>query len=130
LTEIVDPDSTEILIPFGINNRGQIVGNLGLHGFLLSEGTFTTIDVPGSGHTETRGINDRSQIVGLYVISGPQGSGGFFFSDGTFTTLRLPDGSEAMSTGINNQGQIVGRFTDASGVSHGFKLKIRRKWQH
>ena len=39
-------------VPLGINDAGQIVGTFydgtGAHGFLLSEGTFTTIDVPGS----------------------------------------------------------------------------------
>src|SRR5262249_13340269 len=39
------------------------------HGFLLSEGRYTTIDVPGSTLTELLGINDAGQIVGQYYES-------------------------------------------------------------
>ena len=66
--------------PFGINNRGQIVGyttdgpgirqNQEIHGFLLvkgASGPFTAIDVPGAPATGATGINDRGQIVGLYA---------------------------------------------------------------
>jgi probable HAF family extracellular repeat protein len=56
----------------GINNQDQIVGvyvdaDGAEHGFLLSRGTFTTIDVPNSVTTDAFGINDRGQIVGLFV---------------------------------------------------------------
>jgi probable HAF family extracellular repeat protein len=37
------------------------------HGFLLSRGTFTTIDVPNGNFTNAFGINERGQIVGRYV---------------------------------------------------------------
>ena len=36
-------------------------------GFLLSEGSFTTIDVPGSSGTQALGINDTGQIVGNFL---------------------------------------------------------------
>jgi probable HAF family extracellular repeat protein len=67
-------------LPFGINNRGQIVGfttdgpglrqSQEIHGFLLAKGAggpFTGIDVPGAPATGATGINDRGQIVGLYA---------------------------------------------------------------
>ena len=65
------PNSTRTS-PNGINNLDQIVGvyvdaNGGEHGFLLSGGTFTTIDFPNSVTTNAWGINNRGQIVGLYV---------------------------------------------------------------
>src|SRR5512133_3211041 len=46
----------------GINDNGQIVGsytnNSGGHGFLLSGGTYTTLDDPlGVGSTSAQGIN-------------------------------------------------------------------------
>ena len=52
---------------YGINNRGDIVGTYvggGLHGFLYSNGTYTTLDAPGSFDTQVFGINDRGQIAG------------------------------------------------------------------
>jgi uncharacterized membrane protein len=67
-------------LPFGINNRSQVVGfsldgpgldqSQEIHGSLLSEGVngpFTRIDVPGAPATGATGINDYGQIVGLYA---------------------------------------------------------------
>jgi len=81
---------------YGINDTGQIVGwyydgsgNGGDHGFLLSGGTYTTLDYPGAispSHgtpaTFAYGINDLGQIVGTTW----QGGTSFLFSDGTYTT--------------------------------------------
>lgn len=60
-----------------INERGDIVGVYAntlvecfafqLHGFLLSEGKYTTIDVPGAAFTDALAINDDGQIVGDYT---------------------------------------------------------------
>jgi hypothetical protein len=59
----------------GINDRGEIVGDYdaGRHGFLLSDGTFTTIDSPAcpvpfpfGSQIIVYGINNRSQAVGVY----------------------------------------------------------------
>lgn len=66
----------------GINPRGDIVGgycdaapcrvdNGSVHGFLLSEGEFTSIDFPGATWTAAFGINARGDIAGAYTdISG------------------------------------------------------------
>jgi len=37
------------------------------HGFLLSDGTYTTIDVPGASQTIANGINNEGYIVGYYI---------------------------------------------------------------
>jgi uncharacterized membrane protein len=66
----------------GINRCGDIVGWFQdpagiIHGFLLSEGSFTTIDVPGATHTVALEINARGQIVGMYVTQGTGAEHGF-----------------------------------------------------
>jgi probable HAF family extracellular repeat protein len=54
---------------FGINDKGQITGGYADeagsgHGFLLEDGRYTTIDVPGRPEGTTAwGINDRGEIV-------------------------------------------------------------------
>ena len=95
----------------GINRQGDIVGeyrdSLGhFHGFLLTHGTFTYIDVPGANLTEAIGINSRDDIVGDYVDS--QGFHGFLLSDGKFTTIDAPGSIFTVATGISTRGDIVG----------------------
>jgi uncharacterized membrane protein len=66
--------------PRWINERGDIVGFFAyvntaddcfapppLHGFLLRQGKYTAIDVPGSTSTAALAINDDGEIVGWYV---------------------------------------------------------------
>jgi probable HAF family extracellular repeat protein len=55
----------------GINPQGQIVGYYNdadgrAHGFLLSGGSFSTIDVPGAINNCNFDINQRGEIVGIY----------------------------------------------------------------
>ena len=60
------------------------------HAFLLSGGTYTVLDYPGSSGTYTPAINESGQIVGSYTDS----SGyfhGFLLSGGTYTSLGDPD---------------------------------------
>jgi len=71
-TTIDVPGALETL-PFGLNNRGQIVGiystSSGGHSFIYEKGVFSTIAVPNSMATGARGINDNGQIVGGYIDS-------------------------------------------------------------
>jgi uncharacterized membrane protein len=57
----------------GINNSGTIAGyylvdNAVSHGFLLTGGVWTTIDVPGAMDTQIFSINASGQITGSYDI--------------------------------------------------------------
>jgi hypothetical protein len=58
----------------GINPRGDIVGLYTLagvtHGFLLSDGIYTTFDVHGSTRTQLQGINPQGEVVGWHVSGG------------------------------------------------------------
>lgn len=76
------PGSSFGTVASGINDAGQIVGqyfDVGSrgHGFLLSGGVYTPIDVPGAIAATARGINDAGQIVGDYIDAGFSRSGGF-----------------------------------------------------
>jgi probable HAF family extracellular repeat protein len=91
----IDPPGATQTFAGGINDRGQTVGAYfdvsgTEHGFLLDEGTFTTIDDPGAkGSTEAAGINELGQIVGEYTDAGGT-IHGFLLDKGSFITIECP----------------------------------------
>ena len=113
---------------FGINDAGDVVGayedaNYGTHGFVESNGNYTTIDNPVDtffSSTQAVDINSAGQIVGFSY------SGAFLDDNGAFTVLNDPAASVpgTTPTGINSAGDIVGYITDndPSGphFEHGF----------
>jgi probable HAF family extracellular repeat protein len=108
-----------------INNLGQIVGSYsnlgGTYGFLLSGGTYITLDDPVAkpGTTQALGINDAGHIIGQYYDASNL-SHAFLYSGGAYTTIDPPSALTATASGINDAGQIVGTYNDASLRSHGF----------
>src|SRR5438128_12524310 len=58
----------------GINDTGQIVGTYadasGVHGFLLSGGSYTTLHAPLTAHsTMPQGIDCPAQVGGYYIYN-------------------------------------------------------------
>lgn len=118
-----------------INNQGQIVGRFfkpgtGVHGYLLSSGIFSQIDVPFPNgiKTKARGINDAGMIVGTYIdttttpLSGSHERGFLRDADGNFSTIDFPGVTFTHASKINDPGQIVGAYLDSSLHAHGFLL--------
>src|SRR5215831_3664019 len=100
------PGSTEA---WGVNDMDQIVGSYlnatGSHGFLLSGGTYITLDDPlATAGTFAQGINATGQIAGYYKNA--SGLHGFLLSGGTYTTLDDPLATMGtFASGINAAGQ-------------------------
>jgi probable HAF family extracellular repeat protein len=89
---LAPPGHTEA---WGVNNARQVVGLYfdaqgKEHGFLYSQGSYSTVDYPGALASEALGINDAGQIVGTYLDSA--GTHGFLLSGGTFTPPRRSSG--------------------------------------
>ena len=132
-TRIDVPGAFEVSEAFGINAQGEIVGTywallkggIVLHGFRLSNGTFTTIDVnlPGAfpGSTNGQGINSRGDIVGAYETGNGNTEAGFLLRKGTFTQIPVP-GPFTVAVGINSRGDIVGTYVDSSNIGHSYVL--------
>lgn len=124
----------------GINPSGDIVGvfidGVGKqHGFLLSGGQFTTIDVPGelagvdgTLPTSANGISPAGDIVGNYTApvslapadspaycpaaGSPACLKGFLYSRGKFTTVLFPGHPGAIPQRITPDGAIYGCLHD------------------
>lgn len=118
-----------------INNQGQIVGRFffasgGAHGYLLSDGMYSQIDVPffNSVATKARGINDPGTIVGTYrdlSIMPRAASHERSFelnSVGFFSPIDFPGATFTHVSRINDREQIVGAYLDSNFHAHGFLL--------
>lgn len=99
------------------NDNGDIVGayrapDNQFHGFILSGGTFTTIDDPpgNTAGTGAVGINNAGQITGSYGVDGFR-DWGYVFDGATFTTIDPPGSVENGANKINSSGQVVGGFS-------------------
>jgi uncharacterized membrane protein len=126
-TTIDFPGSLTANACVGIDARGDIVGRYDTpdgvrHGYLLSNGVFTSIDFSRS-FTVAQGINAAGDIVGKYRDAGRDH--GYLLSHGEFTSFEIGEGSTAVdataATGITPSGDIVGNYTVA-GRTHGFLL--------
>jgi hypothetical protein len=115
----------------GINRHGtvgqfvDVVGGYiditGPHGFVLSGGHYTTIDVPNGIDTEAFGINNLSQIVGTYYKRPCREAAtcekqGFVYFAGTFTSTpcTFPYHFGLVSYGINDAGSIAGNYLNTT----------------
>ena len=90
------------------------------HGFVLADGTYTTIDVPGASYTNATGVNASGQIVGRYTLDGV--THGYLLSGGQIASYDFPGAIFTGATTITANGDILGRFQDANKVFHGFLL--------
>jgi hypothetical protein len=124
----------------GINRDGAIVGRylsaknagqgggqgkLHEHGFLMSNGVFTSVDFPNANTTDAWKITDRGNIVGDWSDNGALQSGsvhGYVLQDGHFTSHDVPGAVLSTSRDMSAGGQVVGFYWDNKFVDHGFLL--------
>src|SRR5215470_91953 len=114
--------------PLAISPDGDVTGlyldaNEGFHSFLRTrDGTFTTVDPPGSGGSTVSGINPEGTIVGEYCDQ--NGCHGFLRArDGTYAKVDRPGqvftaGDWGGGGGINPEGTTAGYYYDASSNQH------------
>jgi hypothetical protein len=97
---------------YGINTAGDAAGwctstKTALYeGFVYSAGKFTPINFPKSNGTQALGINDKGDVVGLYLDS-TNVQHGFVKKGAKYTTIDVSGGTSSEAWGINNSGQIA-----------------------
>jgi probable HAF family extracellular repeat protein len=121
----------------GINARGDIVGMYvagGVqHGFLLTDGQFTSLDFPIANvrGTAAKGINPQGEIVGTYVVpvnhdpniaedsplycptaADAACTKGFFYRHGKYSIVLFPGHPGAVPQRITPDGDIYGCLHD------------------
>src|SRR4029079_14783403 len=89
------------------------------HGFVLSKGVWTQLDVPGAVQTVAQGISNSGVIVGAY-IDADFNEHGWILVVGVYITVDVPGSTFTGIFNINSTGEIVGEYGDADGNTHGF----------
>lgn len=123
----IDPPGADTTVVTGITRTGwlgrstKVVGwyddTRGRHGFVMSGGRFTILDVSGAEETQASGINGRGEIVGHYVLPGIGGQCSFTYTAGKYTTIPgscSASNAALMFFGINNSRDIVGDYAGAA----------------
>src|SRR5271166_1738975 len=123
----------------GINNAGDTGGfyidSVGTnHGFLRTNGVFSTVDFPGTTFNQILGLNNTGQAAG-YFQADSSNQTAYIFNPflppgGQFTNLNplladlLPPGPpiSAQATDINDKGQVSGFYATTGGGDNGFLL--------
>jgi len=86
----------------------------------------TTFDYPGTGNsTEPQKINERGDIVGIFLDSLGVSRGFVRFSNGSFSAPIVDPNDTVGFTegrGINNRGTVVGDYATIDANNHGFFL--------
>jgi hypothetical protein len=104
---------------FGVNGAGTAVGwctssKTGTEiAFSYAKGKFTTINFPKSSGTEATGINDKGDIVGLYLDSAGA-THGFSKIGKKYASIDVKGHTDTVAWGINNAGQITVYATNSA----------------
>ena len=96
-----------------------------VEGFLIDDGEFTPLVVPGSTITRAFDINPAGAIVGVYVNSAGVFHG-FVLMDGSYVSIEVPGATATRAWGINSRGDIVGVYGVTGGTTHGFLTRLTR----
>ncbi len=128
-----DPPGATTSLTAAVSNLGAVVGDYTdnggsicsteCEGYLLYNGTYTTINFPNSPFpfTFAGGGNLENDIVGAYNDAAGA-THAFLLSKGVYTSFDYPEAGVEFTgaTGINALGVIVGNFQDSAGAIHGF----------
>jgi hypothetical protein len=111
-----------------INDTGAIVGNYfaggRLHGFVLSGGNYTTLDVPGSTVTFAGGINNAGQIVGNYMDASGVSHGFLATPASAVTTFAWHGPTMTIATGVTGNPSFVQALPGTYGTKGNYELVV------
>jgi probable HAF family extracellular repeat protein len=107
---------------YSMHNGGTPDGRtiVGLHwdqqvnqerGYIIRNGVFSNLHVPGSNLTQAWDINPAGEVVGLFRPEGQAGIRGFVLRGDQYVTVHVPGSFHTHIIGINARGVGVGSVT-------------------
>jgi hypothetical protein len=88
--------------------------------YIIQDGEFSPLVVPGSNLTQAWDMNAAGEVVGIQRLPGPPVRVlGFVYAADGFTTIEVPGAAATRAFGINNAGDVVGHYVQG-GVVYGF----------
>jgi len=105
---------------YGLNSKGEAAGwctsaKTGLDiAFVYAAGKFTPVSFPKSNGTQATGINDKGEVVGLYLDS-TNATHGFSKIGTKYTSISVKGETNTVAWGVNNAGQITVYATNSAG---------------
>lgn len=116
LTPLGTPISGSHTAGAGINNLGDVVGDVDGRAFLWQNGgSMTDLGTPGNSYATS--VNDAGEVAGQYSTG--YGERAFFWSNGSMTDLGTLGGRDSTAQDINNASQVAG-FSYTGSFYHGF----------
>ena len=91
--------------------------------FVVSHGSFSALEVPGSLNTAGWDVNPSRVVVGAYT-DGAGAVHGFQYNGQTFGRVDVPGAAVTRIFGINANGDMAGLFVDTAGRTHGFVAQV------
>jgi probable HAF family extracellular repeat protein len=94
-------------------------------GYVIDDGTFKPVVVPGSTVTNAWDVSPRGDVVGVFRDAAGVFHGYVLTRDG-YRPIDAPGATATRAFGINASGDVVGAFVDAGGTTHGFLARGAR----
>jgi hypothetical protein len=122
-----DPAGSTRTVPTDIADDGTIAGFYSVggttHGFVRApDGTFTSVDVPGSSDTEVLSINNNGTLTGKYYDGTVEHYVGFVKSGTHIATYQYPGAGNTEILRAVSSGLRIGNYEDVSSVIHAFSF--------
>jgi YVTN family beta-propeller protein len=111
-----------------VNARGDMVGSFndsrGSHAYVLSRGSFKTIDSPIGAlpFIAGFGLSNGGDVVGVLFGDNFFQGRGYIFSNNAFTLIDVPGAMGTFPTMALDPTRIVGTYVDGSNQFHGFSF--------
>ena len=119
----VVPNGFSFTEAVGINNRGEIAGDFFdpnmFRSFADRSNVFQQFEVPSQADTFMGGINDKGDVVGIYIDTNFS-LHGFLNTQSNFQNVDFPGATTTFALGINAAGKIVGQYNNSDRVIHAF----------